>query len=88
MKIKKKDCIKKDILHQKNNPDDQQLRRMRQKEESLAVWGGRGFKMATQAILPPTPVAALGLEPASFQEIWRILKTRRRVLVTKSAGGK
>jgi hypothetical protein len=43
--------------------------------------------MATQAIPPPTPVVTFGPEPASFQEICRVLKTRRRVLVTKSAGG-
>jgi hypothetical protein len=44
------------------------------------LWGG-GVNMVTQAILPPP-------EPASFQEIWWVFKTRRRVLVTKSTGGK
>jgi hypothetical protein len=54
----------------KHRPDHQPLRTMRLKEEFLAVGGGGGgFKMANQAILPPTSVATFGLEPASFQEI-------------------
>jgi hypothetical protein len=53
----------------KHRPDHQPLRRMRLKEEFLAVGGG-GFKMANRAILPPTSMATFGLEPASFQEIW------------------
>jgi hypothetical protein len=36
------------------------------KKKNYLLWG-RGPKLATQAI-PPTPVATIGLGPASFQK--------------------
>jgi hypothetical protein len=50
-----KDCIKRNTLHQENNPDHKQLRRMRQKEEFLAL--GEGVQNGDPSHSPPTLVA-------------------------------
>jgi hypothetical protein len=46
------DCIRRNILHKENNPDHQQLRRMRQKEEFLAA-GGAGSRWRPKPSPPP-----------------------------------
>jgi hypothetical protein len=50
-----KDCIERNTVHQENNPDHQQLRRMRQKEEFLAL--GEGVQNGDPRYSPHSPVA-------------------------------
>jgi hypothetical protein len=83
MKIK----MKEEQFASRKQPRSQTTEENEAKKKNSLLWG-RGFKMATQAI-PPTPVATVGPDSRAWEFSGNLdgFKTRRQVLVTKSADG-